>query len=207
MEKDENKKASQAPSETSTEESEQEPAESEETAEGTDSEVEKTQDPDVDKRRLQAALREARAKLRTEKEKRFQAEALAQNQAEKPSQPLDSPDEIQRRFLTAEARASVAYLMMKQPMIKDYLQEVEEVMDKTGKTAEDSWTEVKAALFDKVYSMEDSGSQEPKPNTIKPSAVPEETPKKTTGSILKDIQKGYREVEPELKESLRRYGG
>ena len=60
----------------STENNEQEPVEETQPA----SEGEKTQDSDVEKRRLQAALREARERIRSEKAKRLEAEALVSQQ-------------------------------------------------------------------------------------------------------------------------------
>ena len=185
-------------SDSSPEENEQEPVEETQPA----SEGEKTQDSDVEKRRLQAALREARERIRAEKAKRLEAEALISRQ---PAETLETgtPEEIQRRFVDAEARSAISYLHLKDPTIADRLDIIEEIMEKTGKTVEEADKEAKSILYDQVFTKGDSEANLTK--TIKPAAVPEETPRKTTGNMLKDAQKGLLNIDPELQEILKRY--
>lgn len=193
--KDAKPEESQSTEESSTEETEQETS-LEETQEVV-SEDAKTQGTD---KTWESKYKDMTVALRKERSRRKKAEKEIPESESKP----EPKTEVQERFMKTEARATIAYLQSKDPTFNERLSLVEDVMQKDGVTVEEADQRVKSLLFDKMASETVKDGETQTIKQLSPNADPEAPPQKTTGDKIKDIQKGYLEVPPEMKEALDR---
>lgn len=169
---------------------------------------EDVQNPESDVReeyeREKANLRNIREAIKREKERLEKLES-----AQAPSEPVQetSDDDVQKRFLNTEARATIAYIAQTDPAFKEIAPLVYKKVEQ-GVPVEQAIRDVKASLFDRI-SSEASKAEEVnfnKPNQLTPTAEPEPQAPKLSGNILKDAAKGkFDNVPPELQNTLRRY--